>query len=72
MIELLHFAEHRLQEVALGVMALVYTLRIAWLLHFKAGRDRQAPTGRRPPAMARGLLNSWLNVAMPWYFTWGS
>jgi nitrate reductase gamma subunit len=66
MTELLHFAEHRLQETALAVMAGVYTLRILWLLHFRAGRDRQAPTGYGPPAMTRGILYSWLNVAMPW------
>ena len=66
MSELLHFSEHRLQEVALLVMACVYALRIRWLLGFKAGRDRQAPTGFRPPAIERGILHSWLNVAMPW------
>ncbi|MCX6543349.1 MAG: hypothetical protein NTV05_02925 [Acidobacteria bacterium] len=65
MSDLLHFAEHRLQETALLVMACVYALRIAWLLRFKAGRDRQAPTGPTPPAMRRGILYSWLNVAMP-------
>jgi len=66
MSELLHFAEHPLQEGALAVMATVYALRIAWLLSFKAGRDRQAPTGSRPPVMSRGILYSWLNIAMPW------
>ncbi len=66
MSELLHFAEHPLQEGALAVMATVYALRIAWLLSFKAGRDRQAPTGSRPPVMPRGILYSWLNIAMPW------
>jgi nitrate reductase gamma subunit len=66
MSDLLYFAEHRLQELSLAVMACVYGLRIAWLLSFKAGRDRQAPTGQRPPAMRRGSLYSWLNVAMPW------
>ncbi len=66
MSELLHFAEHRLQETALAVMASVYALRLVWLFRFRAGRDRQAPTGSRPPAMARGLLYSWLNVGMPW------
>ena len=48
------------------VMACVYALRITWLLRFKAGRDRQAPTGPRSPAMQRGILYSWLNVGMPW------
>jgi len=66
MSDLLHFSEHTLQEAALLVMASVYALRIAWLLRFKAGRDRQAPTGFRPPAMQRGILYSWLNVGMPW------
>jgi nitrate reductase gamma subunit len=66
MSDLLHFAEHGLQEGALLVMACVYTLRIAWLLRFKAGRDRQAPTGSAPPVMSRGILYSWANIAMPW------
>jgi nitrate reductase gamma subunit len=66
MSDLLHFSEHTLQETALLVMACVYALRITWLLRFKAGRDRQAPTGPRSPAMQRGILYSWLNVGMPW------
>jgi nitrate reductase gamma subunit len=66
MSELLHFAEHELQEWALIVMACVYTLRIAWLLRFKAGRDRQAPTGSAPLGIRGGILYSWLNIAMPW------
>jgi nitrate reductase gamma subunit len=66
MSELLHFSEHRLQEVALVIMACVYTLRITWLLHFKAGRDRQAPTGGSRTTEAKGILYSWMNIAMPW------
>ena len=66
MSELLHFAEHRLQEGALLFMALVYTLRLSWLLHFKAGRERQAPTGRGDTDARRGFIYSWANVAMPW------
>jgi nitrate reductase gamma subunit len=66
MSDLLHFSEHTLQEASLLIMASVYALRIAWLLRFKAGRDRQAPTGPRPPAIQRGILYSWLNVGMPW------
>jgi nitrate reductase gamma subunit len=66
MSELLHFSEHRLQEVALLVMACVYALRITWLLHYKAGRDRQAPTGAFNNARTKGVLYSWLNIAMPW------
>jgi hypothetical protein len=66
MSELLYFSEHTLQEGALIFMGGVYALRIAWLLHFKPGRDRQAPTGDATTSPARGILYSWLNVAMPW------
>lgn len=66
MSDLLHFSEHTLQEVALVIMACVYTLRIAWLLHFKAGRERQAPTGQFRTNQRKGILYSWANIAMPW------
>ena len=66
MSELLHFSEHTLQEVALVVMTLVYTARVIWLLRFKAGGDRQAPTGLPGTTPAKGILYSWANVAMPW------
>jgi nitrate reductase gamma subunit len=63
----LHFAEHTLQEVALIVMGTVYTLRIIWLLRrFKAGKERQAPTGPKNTTPAKGVIYSWLNIAMPW------
>ncbi len=66
MSELLHFSEHRLQEVALGIMALVYITRLYWLTRFKAGRDRQPATGMPGTTMRRGILYSWANIAMPW------
>jgi nitrate reductase gamma subunit len=66
MSEFLHFSEHRLQEVALLIMACVYSLRIAWLLHFRAGRDRQAPTHQLHTNSTKGILYSWMNIAMPW------
>jgi len=66
MSELLHFTEHRLQEVALGIMALVYITRLLWLTRFKAGRDRQPATGLPGTTMRRGILYSWANIAMPW------
>jgi len=66
MSELLHFSEHELQEYALLIMACVYTLRIIWLLHFKAGRERQAPTGQFHTTKAKGIVYSWMNIAMPW------
>ncbi|MBN1347025.1 MAG: hypothetical protein JXQ73_30320 [Phycisphaerae bacterium] len=62
----LHFASHRLQEIALVFMAVVYVLRIRWLLRFKAGRERQAPTGIGTVKPLKGILYSWLNIAMPW------
>jgi nitrate reductase gamma subunit len=66
MSQLLHFSEHRLQELALGLMALVYIVRIIWFLSFKAGGERQAPTGRPGTTPAKGVLYSWANIAMPW------
>ena len=66
MSELLHFAEHTLQEVALIFMAIVYTLRVRWLLHFKAGRDRQAQTGAADTTAQKGILYSLAVIGMPW------
>lgn len=66
MSESLHIAEHTLQEMALLFMALVYTTRLAWLLHYKAGRERQAATGLVGTTPRKGILYSWVNIAMPW------
>lgn len=66
MSHLLHFAEHTLQEIALAFMAIVYITRLIWLLHFKAGRDRQAQTGPNTTTPHKGILYSWANIAMPW------
>ena len=66
MSELLHFSAHTLQEVALGFMALVYITRVAWFLRFKAGKERQAPTGSIDRTKVKGILYSWANIAMPW------
>ncbi|MBU0741868.1 hypothetical protein KKG45_03500 [bacterium] len=66
MSELLHFAEHRLQEGALLFMAAVYALRLTWLLRFKAGKERQAATGLGNTNPRKGFIYSWANVAMPW------
>lgn len=65
MSELLHFAEHELQEGALLLMAIVYSLRLTWLLRFKAGKERQAATGLGDTTPRRGFIYSWANVAMP-------
>lgn len=66
MSELLHFAEHRLQEGALIFMGLVYTTRLIWLLRFKAGKERQPPTGHPNTTPKRGFLFSWAVIGMPW------
>ncbi|MBD3258745.1 hypothetical protein GF377_09955, partial [candidate division GN15 bacterium] len=66
MSDFLHFSEHTLQEVALLIMAIVYTLRLRWLLKFKAGGERQAKTGLPDTTKRKGILYSWANVAMPW------
>lgn len=66
MSELLHFAEHRLQEGALVIMMIVYTLRLIWLMRFTAGKERQAPTGLGDTNSRKGFLYSWANVAQPW------
>ena len=66
MSELLHFSEHTLQEFALLTMAIVYSLRLRWLFHFKGGKERQAPTGSANTTPIKGALYSWATVAMPW------
>jgi len=66
MSELLHFSEHTLQEAALAIMTVVYIIRLIWLFHFKAGGERQAPTGLPDTNPRRGIIYSWLNIAKPW------
>jgi nitrate reductase gamma subunit len=66
MSETLRFVSDYLQLMALSFMALVYILRIRWLLRFKAGRERQAPSGSADTNPQRGVLYSWANIASPW------
>ncbi|MEW6442617.1 MAG: hypothetical protein AB1640_16900 [bacterium] len=63
---LLHFSAHRLQELSLAFMAIVYSLRLYWLFRFKAGRDRQPQTGRLSTDPMKGAAYSLANIAMPW------
>ena len=63
--DFIHFAEHRLQEIALLIMALVYTTRLIWLFRFKAGKERQAKTGLGDTSKKRGIIYSWFNIANP-------
>lgn len=61
----LHTAEV-VHWIALGVMAVVYTLRILWLLSFKKASDRSAPGGYGRTSAKKGAYYSLANVAMPW------
>ncbi len=65
MSETLRFVSDDLQLMALSFMAVVYVLRIRWVLSFKAGRERQAPTGSGT-SPRKGILYSWANIASPW------
>jgi len=66
MSETLRFVSDDLQLMALSFMALVYILRIRWLLKFKASRERQAPSGSVNTSSFKGIIYSWANIAMPW------
>lgn len=66
MSEFLHFSEHTLQETALAIMAVVYTIRIIWFLRFTAGKERQGQTGSPNTTPTKGFIYSWANIAMPW------
>ncbi len=63
---LLRFAEDRLQILALAFMAVVYGLKIRWILKFPAGKDRQAPGRRADTSARRGAALSLLQIGMPW------
>ncbi len=63
---MLHFASHTLQEIALGIMATVYTIRLIWFFSFKAGGDRQPQTGPADTTRAKGAAYSLINIMMPW------
>jgi nitrate reductase gamma subunit len=47
-------------------MAVVYTLRIRWLLSFNLGKDKSAPGNPGQSTREKGALYSLFNVAMPW------
>jgi len=61
----LHTAEV-VHWIALVVMAIVYTLRIRWLLSFNLGKDKSAPGNPAQSNKQRGARYSLFNVAMPW------
>jgi len=59
---LLHFAEHRLQEIALFFMAVVYILKVVWILRFKPMRERTPARGSH----TAGIAYSYATLVMPW------
>lgn len=63
---LLHFVEDQLQIFALCFMAVVYLLKIRWILRFPASRDRQPPGTNTATSGSRGALHSLFNIALPW------
>ncbi len=66
MSETLRFVSDDLQLMALSFMALVYILRIRWLLKYKASIERQAATQNAHTSSFKGIVYSWANIAMPW------
>jgi len=63
---LLYFAEDTLQIFALSFMAIVYAIKIRWILKFPAGKERQATTSTQGMTPRKGALLSILNIATPW------
>ncbi len=63
---LLQFAEDKLQIIALTFMAVVYLFKVRWILSFKAGKERQAPTGNPRTTAKKGAVYSLFNIFMPW------
>ncbi|MCU0232717.1 MAG: hypothetical protein MUE90_01615 [Thermoanaerobaculales bacterium] len=61
----LHTAEI-IHWIALAVMAVVYSLRIRWLLSFNLARDRSVPGNPAQSNAKKGARHSLFNVAMPW------
>jgi nitrate reductase gamma subunit len=61
----LHTAEV-VHWIALVVMAIVYTLKIRWLMSFTLAKDRSIPGNPTQSDKKRGARYSLFNVAMPW------
>jgi nitrate reductase gamma subunit len=61
----LHTAEI-VHWIALAIMAVVYTLKIRWLMSFPLAKDRSTPGNPTQSDKRRGAQYSFFNVAMPW------
>lgn len=62
----LHFTEDKLQIIALTFMAVVYIIKVRWILGFTAGKERQAGTGDPKTNGPRGAKYSLFNILTPW------
>ena len=58
MSETLRFVSDDLQLMALTFMAVVYVIRIRWILKYKASRDRQPPSERKDTSPFKGIIYS--------------
>ena len=61
----LHFAEDMLQIIALTFMAVVYIIKIKWILSFTAGKERQAATGDPSTTGPKGARGRNANAPSP-------
>jgi nitrate reductase gamma subunit len=59
-------ATETIHWIALAIMAIVYTARLAWLHGFRNARERQPPGQPQKTTASRGALYSLGNVLMPW------
>jgi hypothetical protein len=62
----LRFSEDKLQIVALTFMAVIYVIKVRWILSYTAGKERQAGTGDPTTSGPRGARWSLFNIFMPW------
>lgn len=54
--------ENEVQVAALVFLAVVYAVRLLWLLRFRSGKERTMTAGSE----GEGIRFSLMNVAMPW------
>jgi nitrate reductase gamma subunit len=62
MSHLLYFFENELQIAALTFLAVVYFVRLGWILRFSTKREKTFPAGNTNI----GVIYSLFNVALPW------
>ena len=62
MSEFLRVLENEVQIIALSFMAVVYLLRLRWILKFTASKERTPSRGDE----TAGIMYSYMTLAMPW------